>query len=744
MVILCLLSFQTSSAMSYRWPLQNEKSISSTFAEFRAGHFHSGIDIRTGGREGLPVYAVEDGSISRINISSWGYGKSLYLQLADQKTIVYAHLQGFTDRIQNRIDFEQQKEKRYRINFYLEPHEFPVKKGQLLAYSGATGIGPPHLHFEMRDAYQHPLNPLVNGFSLFDQTPPIPKRVAVKPLNQGSRVGGLPETKIYELKLESGEYRSSEPIHFSGEIGLALESYDQAEKGGNHFATYATEVSLNSKIIFSSEYKKFSYANTNQINLDRDFSLYNSGVGIFQNLYVIPGNRLEFYQKLSSGLGTISDSALESGMHKLKILLKDARGNQSTINLNLTTPPFPLLESLSVTSKDTLFILRTRVKNNSAFLKSVVYEYSSSGSESWQRIGMISKSLTDSFFTLSWPAMGREKKCFRSFGLLENGGRSPALYACSPGNSSTEEGSQLEDFSYQINSSPQGLLFEIQNNIFFHNPPDVFLNKKNLPLSQRSLKTFNGYYTPIWLSDDPLFHLEIEMVSQTTGTDTLRDTLHLSRITPQVGVGLSSRDGLAKAVFVENNVVQECIGFIKTIPLPPVTSGLIPQSAGYQFFPQDVPFDKSVDIFLKPSLSDPARMGIYEYKEKQWVWLGSDFDKNLGFFSAKVYRFSTFALLQDTIPPLLSNFSPQENARIKDLQPRLSFSVDDLQSGISSDLYIQVHLNGQPLIYEYDPELKLAFYKSRRKFQKGEYRVKIAVNDNAGNLTEISYPFWIQ
>ena len=48
--------------------------LAGTMGERRPNHFHSGIDIKTEGRQGLPVYAAADGYVSRMKISSFGYG----------------------------------------------------------------------------------------------------------------------------------------------------------------------------------------------------------------------------------------------------------------------------------------------------------------------------------------------------------------------------------------------------------------------------------------------------------------------------------------------------------------------------------------------------------------------------------------------------------------------------------------------------------------------------------------------
>ena len=53
----------------YEAPMKIPFLLSGNFAELRTNHFHGGIDIKTQGHEGLKIYAVQDGYISRIKIS---------------------------------------------------------------------------------------------------------------------------------------------------------------------------------------------------------------------------------------------------------------------------------------------------------------------------------------------------------------------------------------------------------------------------------------------------------------------------------------------------------------------------------------------------------------------------------------------------------------------------------------------------------------------------------------------------
>ena len=60
-------------------PLDIPIKLSGTFGELRSNHFHSGIDIKTGEIEGLKVFSIADGYISRIKVQPGGYGKALYI-----------------------------------------------------------------------------------------------------------------------------------------------------------------------------------------------------------------------------------------------------------------------------------------------------------------------------------------------------------------------------------------------------------------------------------------------------------------------------------------------------------------------------------------------------------------------------------------------------------------------------------------------------------------------------------------
>lgn len=63
---------QKYSEINFIPPINIPLKLSGSFGELRSNHFHSGIDIKTGEMEGLSVFSIADGYISRIKIQSGG------------------------------------------------------------------------------------------------------------------------------------------------------------------------------------------------------------------------------------------------------------------------------------------------------------------------------------------------------------------------------------------------------------------------------------------------------------------------------------------------------------------------------------------------------------------------------------------------------------------------------------------------------------------------------------------------
>lgn len=173
----------------FKDPLDIPIILAGDFGELRGGHFHSGLDIKTQHRQGLSVHASGSGSVSRIKIQRFGYGKAIYVQHPNGYTSVYAHLSRFSPEIEAYVKAQQYAQESYDIELYPKPGQLKVDQGELIAYSGNTGGSTaPHLHFEIRDASQRPMNPMLFGIDVPDSSNPLVSDLMVYPLGDSSQV----------------------------------------------------------------------------------------------------------------------------------------------------------------------------------------------------------------------------------------------------------------------------------------------------------------------------------------------------------------------------------------------------------------------------------------------------------------------------------------------------------------------------------------------------------------------------
>ena len=193
----------------FRSPIDFRILLAGSFGELRKNHFHSGIDIRTEGVQGKPVYAVADGYVSRINISPTGFGKALYITHPNGYVSVYGHLKGFNRMIGTWIKDQQNKGESFAIDIPVDPGVLKVKKGDLVAYSGNSGAtAGPHLHFELRDAAtQDAIDPFLFGFDIKDNIPPQIWKVRIYPMDENSSVNSSDKPATFPVTAQGGTYR---------------------------------------------------------------------------------------------------------------------------------------------------------------------------------------------------------------------------------------------------------------------------------------------------------------------------------------------------------------------------------------------------------------------------------------------------------------------------------------------------------------------------------------------------------
>jgi hypothetical protein len=332
----------------FRSPLDIPLLLSGNFGELRSNHFHAGLDIKTQGTEGLKVYAIADGYVSRIKVSPYGYGHALYITHPNGYTSVYGHLKKYSDKIAKLVKEEQYRKESFSVQLFLPPYQLRVKKGEIVAYSGNTGgSGGPHLHFEIRDTRsEHPINPLFFGFDIQDQLQPDIYAITLYPLNDSSLINGKNSAKRVKAYGKNGVYHlsTSPELKAYGLFGLGIETVDRMNGTGNSYGLHNIQLLHNQQAIFEQQIDEFAFHEGRYINAHIDYETYIRYRRRVQKSFVQKGNKLRLYKTLENkGVFELNDDSL----HSFSYRVSDLNGNTSSLNFNIKAEETGRIESLS-------------------------------------------------------------------------------------------------------------------------------------------------------------------------------------------------------------------------------------------------------------------------------------------------------------------------------------------------------------------------------------------------------------
>ena len=315
-------------------------NLSGTFGELRTNHFHSGIDIKTNRVEGLNIYSYEKGYISRIQVSTYGYGKAIYITHPDGKITVYAHLSKFSEKIQNYVKDIQYKRKKFAIKVYPKESEILIEKNEIIGYSGNTGSSSgPHLHFELRDKNNMPVNPLkYRNIEIIDTIIPSLKGVYYKELKYNN--GKLEDNysrfkKIKFIENDNGKYLT-DTIYTNGVIGFGVNSFDLMNNSNNFYGLNKIITKINDSVNFKINFDKFSFDEWTYINTYVDYAYFKRTNDKVQKLYIENINPLNLYDR-SLGDGALKLNDSKNILINYKIILFDFNNNTTVINIPIVS-----------------------------------------------------------------------------------------------------------------------------------------------------------------------------------------------------------------------------------------------------------------------------------------------------------------------------------------------------------------------------------------------------------------------
>ena len=736
-----LLLFFPLLSQEYIWPTNTGKHLSSNFGEFRTTGYHLGVDMKTKGTEGHPIYAVSDGYVSRVVTNYSGFGKALYLTMEDGKTAVYAHLSKFSDKLEKRLKEEQEKSQSYLTNFYLTPNEFPFAQNDIIAYSGNSGFSfGPHLHFEIRDEKGMILNPLTNGLDQPDRLAPIVEEISLAPLNKESWVNGnqLPQN-FPVFRDKKGEYHFADTINTYGKIGLAVKTYDKREGAKNKYQPHRIEVFLNGQLYHSLQFEKLNYNWQSTANYINDYRNSRLNMGDFVKLY------RNYNDPLIPVHSSDSDGTFElnKGYHDIRILIYDAQKNVRIVNGTLFfMNPYEIdVTNLGEANNIVSFLLSP--KSIAIPIKSaIIYSFTPFGFAD-ERIDVISQERVETGLIITLPKNKIKRKALQFITQNDIGTVSMPTHW----NDKKIAGDHLSlNVDLDISHSDAGVYIQIQ-------PEKVIDQSLSLRLKgefQYITKPINQIQPSVYLSA-PLLPEEFENINQIEAIiggsieRQIQFKFPFTVIYPDSSITIVSKDGSCSVKTRKNTFTESTLGWIEPVhKYPKITGGML-LTRVYQLQPFQKPMLKPINIAMRyPRKLDSRNKHLYFYDKKEgWTFIKTQEIKERRVLLGEIKHLDAIAVIEDKTPPKMIRSHPGNNGKYAALElNQFKINIDDKLSGFDPNPNsFEVKLNNKNIFYAFQPKLKVLSYDLDEPHSIGKHKITFKATEQAGNTLEKNIQF---
>ncbi|RMF07134.1 MAG: M23 family metallopeptidase [Candidatus Neomarinimicrobiota bacterium] len=743
--LLCLVGLTGGlfGQSSLLWPTNAGKELSSNFAEYRSDHYHTGIDIKAGGAPGAKAFAVADGYVSRIATNFTGYGKALYLTTDDGKIAVYAHLESLFPELEDVLRIQQAQAGSYFVDVQFKPQEFPVHRGDVLGIVGDRGYSfGRHLHFEIRNSRERPLNPLLEGFGVIDHLSPLLSRLVVIPLDSGATVNASALPQIVPLYFDrTGVYLPPDTLQVEGPVGLAVEVEDRIQGVPNRYQIQRIRMEVDSTLVFRKKYQQLDFSRSRRINLDRDYRLYRYHLGSFQRLFVNP----------EGAFPAIGDGRLQltPGLHQVDLVASDAAGNSARARIMVYSgPPRTIQVELLSRQPDTCRFL-VRADTSLALHKLTVYSFTGHGYADLKE-ELSTRRRGPGEWQVALPAWRCERKALQFLAQFRGGLfsypvhwipeklRNPVLDTRVSLDVDMVEGGvhlQLET-SQTVAAHPVVYLYfgpdgRVRSIPVHQIQPTVYLSERLRPAELDRLTRV-----------DAILRDQQEKIT--------RFTVLPRYVDPTRRTEIYSPDHACSMLIEPDRLYAPAVAWIERVARtvdPPTGRRLTP---AYQLQPFDVPLKQPVKVALQYPEPErfTANMALFYFddEKEKWTYLETRRNDRKNLLLAEVESLDAVTVIQDSLPPVMNGSFPADQGmyRSEDVQVIRARFEDDLAGIRESEAGIIVTLDGTRLWGDYQPVKQEFRYDLVSPLAPGPHQVHYRVLDQTGNEFQTIIHFQVE
>ena len=722
----------------YLWPTNASNVVTTVFGDIRPFRYHTGIDIRTYGINGLDIYAIEDGYISRVAVSASGYGKVVYIKMKDGNTSVYAHLDRFNEKLEFVKEKIQERCNCFSFDHSFSENQYPINKGDIIGYTGDSGsLSGPHIHFEIRNIKGEPFNPLLTNYTIEDDISPIPEKLIITNLDRTSYINGVPKIAEFEIKkISDTEYIVDNIISVSGEIGISLEIYDKINKQPFNYGLYSIKLEIDNEVIYQAEYNHINFKEGYKVYSERDYSKYN-----FERKKVYSLYKKNSY-KPSSFIKSVPMKKIffdDRSYHQCKIIASDYNQNQIQVNFNL----------LSTQNKNTVINITDRqdgilVQSDDEQLKSINIYLINELDEKiiFNDLKIDTLSSTSYFIHNSEVPLN----ILVLEPIYKDGTYGPAQYHKIKFDDTVLRG------KIKLIDNERGTSFGFEENIFSGKQPvlGLTLDEKlyRYPLYRSSAREYiSQMFYPLelrGLTRASVFYLDSTTHQFSTDINSNVSISGFPFILNDKLITLKSENKQREYSSFDESNHDDSFLYTQSYPDKNLIGEMNIIYGPFLIGPQSIPLKNEVELFYE-NQENYGNLGIFKYDDYNKKWKFSDNEKDGMKIKTKIKTGGIYSIIKDNESPLITKKIPNVGSTYRrDHFNMLQYEITDELSGIKDENSIAVLLDGEKIIVEYNTYRSMVFHKLKEPLELGTHTIEVMVTDNCDNINEFKGNFYIK